>query len=293
MIIVCLKGGLGNQMFQYAAGRRVACLQNVPLKLDLSWYGKNFLGETPRSYALAPFSINAEIATEQEIAKLFRPDTGRIKRFVNLLNPFYRQSHIREKKSHFNSSFRILPDSYLDGYWQSEKYFKDIAPIIRHDFTMRAAPDGFNRKVSVVINDCNAVSIHFRRGDYITDAKTGKHHGVCSIDYYKSAVELVATRVVRPHFFVFSDEPAWVSDNFKIPHPMTVISHNGPDQPHEDLRLMSLCRHHIIANSSFSWWGAWLNPRPDKVVIAPARWFNDSSIDTRDILPTSWLTSPL
>jgi hypothetical protein len=207
-----------------------------------------------------------------------------------LITPRYRKTHIRGQNSRFNPAILRLTDNIsLDGYWQSEKYFSDIAPVIRSDFTVRVEPEGLNREVASVINGCNAISIHFRRGDYVTDAKIAARHGACTNDYFIKAVELIKARVERPHFFVFSDDPAWVREHFTIPHTMTLVDHNGPDKAHEDLRLMSLCRHHIIANSSFSWWGAWLNPRPDKIVIAPLRWFNDPTVDTSDLIPESWL----
>lgn len=290
MIIVKLKGGLGNQLFQYAAGRRLACLHNVPLKLDLSWFGDDLSGVTPRSYALGPFPINAEPATDQEITRLYEPQVGRVKYFLNFINPFYRKTHILGRYFHFDPAILGLPDnSCLDGYWQSEKYFGDLASVIRSDFTVRVDLNGRNREVASVIDGCNAISIHIRRGDYVTNIKTAAKYVTCTNDYYTMAMDLIMARVKRPHFFVFSDDPAWVREHFTIPHTMTLVTHNGPDQAHEDLRLMSLCRHHIIANSSFSWWGAWLNPLPDKVVIAPLRWFNDPAIDTRDLIPASWL----
>lgn len=282
-------GGLGNQLFQYAAGRRLACLHDVPLKLDLSWFG-DLTGVTPRTFALSPFSICADPATEQEIARLYEPVVGRIKHFLNIMNGNRGRTHIRGQYFHFDPSVLGLPDNILlDGYWQSEKYFHDIASVIRSEYEICVAPDARNREVLCAISSCNAVSIHFRRGDYVTDGKTASRHGTCSDDYYKKAVALVATRVERPHFFAFSDDHAWVRESFKIPYPMTLIDHNNPDKAYEDLRLMSHCRHHIIANSSFSWWGAWLNPRADKIVIAPSRWFNESSSNTGDLLPASWL----
>lgn len=289
MIITKLMGGLGNQMFQYAAGRRLACLHGVHLKLDLSSLGNEEPGITPRSYALAPFSINADPATDEEIARLYQPVAGRRGRFFNWINPRYRKTYIRSRNFPFDPAILRLPDNVsLDGYWQSEKYFEDIAALIRSDFTVRAEPEGLNREIASLVGGDNAASIHVRRGDYVTDAKTAAKHGTCTNNYFMRAVELVAARVDRPHFFVFSDDPAWVGDHFRIPYPMTVVDHNGPDQAHEDLRLMSQCRNLIIANSSFSWWAAWLNPRPDKTVIAPARWFADSSIDTSDLIPGTW-----
>ncbi len=290
MIIVKLMGGLGNQLFQYAAGRRLARLHDVTLKLDLTWFGDDLTGVTPRAFALGPFSICAEPATGDEIARLYEPAFGRIKRFLNLMNSDYSKTHIRGQNVHFDPAILSLPDNVLlDGYWQSEKYFHDVASVIRSDFTMCVEPDGRNREVMSDINRCNSISIHFRRGDYVNDAKTASHHRTCTYDYYMEAVKMAAARVDRPHFFAFSDDPEWVREHFKISHPITLIDNNSPDLAHEDLRLMSLCNHHIIANSSFSWWGAWLNPRSDKIVISPARWFNDRSIEKNDLIPASWL----
>jgi hypothetical protein len=290
MIIVCLKGGLGNQMFQYAAGRRLACTLNVALKLDLTWYGQKLPGITPRVYSLDPFSIHAEPATDKEIGRLYEPQVNRISRFINSVNPCYRKTYIRDLDFRFDPDILGLPDnSYLDGYWQSEKYFCDVVSVIRSDFTVRMAAEKRNREIASIIDESNAISIHIRRGDYVVDDKITAKHVTCSNDYYKKAVELVMTQVERPHFFVFSDDPAWVRENFSIPHTMTVVDHNGPEQGHEDLRLMRMCKHHVIANSSFSWWGAWLGNNPDKMVIAPRRWFSDESIDTADIIPSGWV----
>lgn len=276
-------------MFQYAAGRRLACLHDVPLKLDLSWFDADLAGVTPRTFALSPFAIHAEPATQQEIAQLFEPYPGRIMRFIELFNGGRQKTHIRSKGVHFDPSILGLPDNVLlDGYWQSERYFQNIVSVIRSDFTLCSEPDGQNRDVMSALRRCNAISIHIRRGDYVTDEKAASRHGTCAVEYYKEAVKLTVERVDRPHFFVFSDDPEWVRKQFKIPYPMTLVDHN-PDRAYEDLRLMSLCSHHIIANSSFSWWGAWLNPHPDKIVIAPSRWFNSPIMDTNDLIPTTWL----
>ena len=294
MIIVKLTGGLGNQMFQYAAGRRLAHIHATQLKFDLSWLGTERPNITTRNYMLAPFSIKGESASTLEQATVADPEYSPLMRFLTRLTPFRRQSHIREKCFRFDPSILTLSDNvYLDGYWQSERYFADAADHIRSDFTIRTAPDGRNGEVAAAINECAAVSVHIRRGDYVTDAKTAAFHGICPIEYYHEAVKAIAKRVAKPHFFVFSDDPTWVREQISIPHPLTIVDHNGPDLAHEDLRLMSLCRHQIIANSSFSWWGAWLNPRPDKIVIAPSRWFNDPAVETSDLIPASWLRLPL
>lgn len=289
MIIVKLMGGLGNQMFQYAAARRLASLHNTSVKLDLSFFGKDVPGILPRSYALVPFAIHAEPATDQEIANLYEPQAGTIKRFARLMNPCYRRIHIREQYFHFDSSILELTDNiYLDGYWQSEKYFRDIDGIIRQDFKINTVLDSLNRQAIEEIEATESVSVHIRRSDYISNSSASKILGACPIDYYQKAIDFITVRVCNPKFYIFSDDIDWAIKNIKIQHPTTFVNNNS-DKEHEDLRLMSLCKHNIIANSSFSWWGAWLNSNPDKIVIAPANWFKTTGYDTRDLLPKSWV----
>jgi len=134
-----------------------------------------------------------------------------------------------------------------------------------------------------------SISVHFRRGDYVTDPQTNKIHGTCSFDYYHQAIDDICKYTSNPHFFIFSNDPQWVKDNFSLPYPMQIITLNGPEKPHFDLYLMSLCKHHIIANSTFSWWGAWLSTNKDKRVYTPKRWYNVDYIDQKDGFPDSWI----
>lgn len=269
MIITKLIGGLGNQMFQYGVGRRAALANNTELKLDITGYEKQE-GITPRRYTLNIFSIQADIAYDEEINKLKGKNRG-------LLSLFY-------KKILKNNS-----NNYLEGYWQSEKYFKDIEKIIRKEFTFKHKPGVINQKMVDRIKNCNSVSIHIRRGDYIVDKKTNQVHGICDSDYYRRAIEYVTGKIKNPHFFIFSDDPAWAKQNFYPKFPCTYVSHNTGKKDYEDMRLMSLCKHNIIANSSFSWWGTWLNENKNKIVIAPKKWFCDKSIDTKDLIPKDWI----
>jgi hypothetical protein len=183
------------------------------------------------------------------------------------------------------------PPAYLDGYWQSEKYFGDVADVIRKDFTVKRAPSAANAAWLDRIGATVSVSIHVRRGDYVTNADANKFHGTCGIDYYQRAVQMLSSRLGgRPEFFVFSDDPAWVRANLDLgSHPHHYVTNNDAQTNYEDLRLMSSCRHHIIANSTFSWWGAWLNASPDKVVVAPRRWFRADEMDDRDLVPSGWV----
>lgn len=290
MIIVKLIGGLGNQMFQYAAARRLSHVNNVPLKFDLDWF-ENHSTDIKREYELNVFNIQGKPASPDETAKLKEPPCkpslfSLIKRKIL---PSYKQTHIRQRHYHFEPDILELgSNTYLEGYWQSEKYFKDIDTVIRKEFTFKPEPDSLNREMAGCIKSSDSVSLHVRRGDYILNEVTNNYHGTCSQEYYSKAIEIISKKIKAPQFFVFSDEPEWTKANLDIKHTATYIDINGPEKAYEDMRLMSLCKHHIIANSSFSWWGAWLNPEPDKMVIAPSKWFNDKSINTKDLLPETW-----
>lgn len=281
MIIVKLIGGLGNQMFQYAAGRRSADVCNTELKLDITGY-KNQVGITSREYMLHIFNIQENFARRCEINKLKKNDF--------LWRITKNNSYIREKHFHFDPEMLdINGNCYLEGYWASEKYFKDIENIIRREFTLKNKPDAANQKMISRIKNCDSVSIHIRRGDYVFDEKTNKHHGVCVSKYYLKAVALMAKKVKDLQFFVFSDDLQWVKQNLHLKHPCFYVDNNIDKKDYEDMRLMSKCKHNIIANSSFSWWGAWLNKNPNKIVMAPKKWFRESSINTKDLIPQFWI----
>ena len=289
VVIIRLNGGLGNQMFQYAAGRRLAHLHGVELKVDISGFESYKL----RKYALGAFSRQENFATLEEIEALTVRKQGFIERLIAKAmgrKPVAVPSYVREKHFHFDPEILSLPDHvYLDGYWQSEKYFADIEDIIQHEFTVKTPQEGKNRDLAALIASCDSVNLHIRRGDYVADPETSRVHGTCDLDYYYRCVEKLLATVKNPHFFIFSDDYGWAGENLKLPYPTTLVNHNGVDKDYEDLRLMSQCKHHIVANSSFSWWGAWLCSNPEKIVFVPSRWFLDSSRDTKDLIPDTWI----
>jgi hypothetical protein len=292
MIIVKLMGGLGNQMFQYAAGRRLALFLGVDIKLDISWFKKNPL----RSYDLGAFNIVEHFASTAEVLSLTNEKRHMVARLAKRVLPAFlltRSTHVKERYSHFDNSILSLPDNvYLNGYWQSEKYFLNIEDIIRKEFTVKFQQTGKNLELDRKIASCESVSIHVRRGDYITNEHINRTHGVCGIEYYLLCVDKIKQYIENPVFFVFSDEPEWARDNLELPYETTLVHHNGADRNYEDLRLMSQCKHHVIANSSFSWWGAWLNQHSEKVVLAPRQWFGkerQASRNMNDLLPDSWV----
>lgn len=285
MVIVQLIGGLGNQLFQYALARRIAHMHNVPLKLD--FYG--FEAYKLHKYSLQHFNIREDFASPDEIAR-FKNKSGVLSRLATKFKPYYKCSVVHERFFYFDSNMlKVSKNVYLEGYWQSEKYFKDIEDIIRREFTVKYKSDVTNEQVAQNILSVNAVSLHVRRGDYVSNLTINQFHGTCSLEYYNQAIAQIAKKVETPHFFVFSDDPEWVKSNLKIDYSITIVDHNNADKNYEDIRLMSLCKHHIIANSSFSWWGAWLCRNPNKIVIAPLKWFNDKSINTTDLIPDGWI----
>jgi hypothetical protein len=289
MIIVKLNGGLGNQMFQYAAGRSLAYSLNTGLKLDIS----QFRQEKNREYDLSVFNITGTTASARDLDHVRRPLTRMVKHPVEALKSIMKQNttvrYVKERQFNFDPEILALPDNvYLEGYWQSEKYFSAIEPIIRKEFQLHATPRTNVQELTGRIRNCNAISIHIRRGDYVKNPVTNATHGVCSVDYYQRALEKIIQKVDNPQFWIFSDDPEWVRKNITIDGPSYYIS-NHNFKNFEDLYLMSCCQHHIIANSSFSWWGAWLSTNLEKIVIAPKRWFAVSTMDTDDLIPQSWI----
>jgi len=288
MLVIKLQGGLGNQMFQYALGRALSLKKKTSLFFDISSYVHDPL----RKYALDVFPIEQNIASDTEVNRFrkFQRKTGKFRFFWNICIAD-RKKYMLEKQFHFDPSvFGIRDDAYIDGYWNSEKYFKNIRTTLLADFTVKNPLSGKNKDVAENILKTNAVSIHVRRGDYAHDPKTNHVWGTLGTDYYDKALNILSPKVTDPHFFVFSDEIEWAKTNLKLPPHTTYIDWNT-SEPHEDLRLMNLCKHHIIANSTFSWWGAWLAQNKEQIVIAPKKWFNNTkpNVKTHDVLPEGWI----
>jgi len=291
MIIVQILGGLGNQMFQYASGRALSERLNQLLRLDASGFANYQLHNGFELSRL--FTSSMDLVTPDEMKAVLgwqaSPSIRRLlirQKLTVLRNDrFIVEPHFQ----HWTGISGVPKDAYLIGYWQSEKYFKPIEKIIRVDFTFKQPMLDMNQRIAQEIDQSNAISLHVRRGDYVQNSNTLATHGVCSLDYYQAAIQYIAERVVRPNFFVFSDDIAWVKDNLKIYFTCRYVDHNQGTESYNDMRLMSLCQHHIIANSSFSWWGAWLNPNQEKIVIAPKKWFANGN-DVCDLISEDWVT---
>ncbi|MDB5228753.1 MAG: hypothetical protein JWN78_2946, partial [Bacteroidota bacterium] len=281
MIKVALNGGLGNQLFQYAAGRALAVKNNTKLFFDvIPLYSKLQLKNiaTYRKYELGIFSIDAQKNDIPFKGKLFYPLAKMlyfVDKYVNKLHHHY----FEEKDFSFDEAVLEQPDNtYLDGHFQSEKYFKHIENIIREELIFKNRLSEKNSIFKSKIENSNAVSIHIRRGDYVLLQKNVQKHGVASTEYYNNAIAHIAGKIALPYFFIFTDDITWVKENFKTNYPFEIVDSNqSPGSGYIDMQLMSLCKHNIICNSTFSWWSAWLNKHPEKIVIAPSNWFADSA----------------
>ena len=298
MIFIQITGGLGNQMFQYAFGRALANKHKTELILDCSFYKdeKKFPKATKRSFELDNFKINARLLDQCNFGVKF------IYSSILLLRKITHILGINRYSSHFflveNQAFKF--DAYinssrfcvLSGYWQSENYFKKSESLIKNEFQLISELKGKELKLSSRIQSCNSVSIHIRRGDYANDKSTNLTHGTCSIDYYLSAINFLSTIVANPIFFIFSDDIEWVKSNLRIEFPHEFVEGDLERKSHFDLYLMSLCKYNIIANSTFSWWAAWLNSNNQKIVIAPQKWYSDSNLyfKAAQLIPKEWKT---
>ena len=289
MLIVRLTGGLGNQLFQYALARRLAYARSEPFKLDISGFATYKL----HKYSLGHFNIMEDFARPEEVAAIAygaNVFAKAARKLGNKLKPYYRRSIIAERQYNFDPEvLKAGGDAYLVGYWQTEKYFKDIESVIRQDLAFKTAPDDANAQMARQIAACNAVSLHVRRGDYVSDPRINTAHGATPLEYYRKAVDLLAAKAPDIHIFIFTDDPEWARHNISFNQQATLIANNNAGRNYEDLRLMSLCKHNIVANSSFGWWGAWLNQNPSKIVIAPAEWVQSPALKNRDLIPEHWI----
>ena len=292
LIVANLVGGLGNQMFQYACARSLALDLGMTLKFSTDVFS---IYDDHRVFELEQvFGLRLDVASKRELGDLigWARRTPTVRRLLSKQSFGWLTSRNFICEPHLNYwsglRERALQGGYLHGYWQSERYFAAYAANIRADFIFREELQGVDLRIANAISQSTAISLHVRRGDYVSDPKTLAVHGTCTPEYYYSAIETLRQRCPNARFFAFSDDPSWVVQVLQPRYPQLVlVEHNNGMSSYNDMRLMSMCDHHIIANSSFSWWGAWLNHRPDKMVIAPARWFANGR-DTPDLVPDNW-----
>ncbi len=296
MIVTKLIGGLGNQMSQYATGRAVAFRSRSKLKLDITGYKNQNSADTYRDYELNIFRIKENFAKQTDINKLKGKNGSFIERVIRnripVINKFvptnkeYFFENIGEK---FEPKILKIPgNAYLDGWWHSWKYFDGIRQVILKEFSLRKRLDVKNKKYLNEIMNTNSIGVHVRRGDYIKNYSN--YFNSCSVTYYKKAVKLVASKIVDPVIYIFfSDDVEWIKKNFKFPYKTVLISHNRGKDSYKDLLLMQNCKHNIIANSSFSWWAAYLNTNPNKIVVAPKKWLINQKFPIDDRIPKGWI----
>ena len=293
MIISQISGGLGNQLFQYALGRHIALKYNTDLKLDLDIYKNPIEGLTLRVFELNNLNLNCQIASQDEIRKIKRADLKGIFKSIywrtQTIKPYYRKNFIKEKSHAFDKNILKCPDnSYIEGYWQSEKYFSSIRNILLKELQPKSFQSIHENSFYNKIINSNAISVHIRRGDYISNPVHKDIYKTIPIDYYHSAMLLYTKKIENPIFFIFSDDFEWVKSFFNNNN--NNITFVEIENAVTCMYLMSVCKHNIIANSSFSWWGAWLNQNENKIVISPSEWFtSNSGINAADLISENWI----
>ena len=287
MIITKLMGGLGNQLFQYSAGKQLAYNQNAELKFDVSFFS-NIGKSTPRDYKLSCFNIVDKIADKhdfQEVlgAEWFRPIKRRLwKMGIDLFG----WNYFIDQETGFQAEIpKLKKPAVLHGYWQNELYFSNIRSVLLDEIVLKNSliTSKLRNKITD-IQDVESVAVHVRRGDY----NESIFH-ICPLQYYLQAIKLLKRKYSNAHFFVFSDDIEWCKKNFTAEKFGNFVDYVTGFKDYEDLWLMSRCKHQIIANSSFSWWAAWLNPNPQKSVIAPKQWFKDEIRNSFHTLPEEWI----
>ncbi|ETX12585.1 glycosyl transferase family 11 [Marinomonas ushuaiensis DSM 15871] len=284
MIIVKITGGLGNQLFQYALGRALSLKLGCELVLDISFYPL----QTLRKYELDKFNIKARLATTTEIKKAGAGNnfTAKLVRKLGLTSLLY-QNYIKELESfsYVNDIDDCKEGCYLDGYWQNPKYFEAFKKELCEDLSPVAPISAPAAKWLDKIKSTESVSLHVRRGDYVKNAYTNSVHGICSLEYYRNAIEHIQQQIDTPIFYIFSDDIQWCKDNLNFISNVNFV--DDTCSVIDDLALMQKCKANIIANSTFSWWGAWLNSSQG-LQVAPLNWFSFSDRNSQDIYPKLW-----
>lgn len=291
MVIVQIRSGLGNQMFQYAFARQLALKNGVQLRLDASFYRNYPL----RRYELESLSITAkELGPSERI--ILRASSNRrfpaLKKLAELVHGGGPLTFLTDRQCGFDETANAARGNiYLQGFWQSWKYFADIRPLLLKEFTVSLPSDSWNAAMTDQIQNSTSVCIHVRRGDYTENPDTASTFGACSLNYYLNAIAYIKERIPNPTFFVFSDDLNWVKEQLGNGANFKYMDHNRGLPPAHDLRLMHLCKHFILSNSTFGWWAAWLSESTGKIVVSPKNWYK-ANWTTLDLLPPGWITLP-
>jgi hypothetical protein len=288
-LIAQIEGGLGNQLFQYAACRTLADRLGCDLLLDLRALNAN----ADRPFLLSGYAIRASVASAEVLNDLPPSHPARWARVksrfsqafpgIGSFPAFWPRSFAYDKRVE-----DISRPVWMAGYWQSEKYFLANRQRILNDLRLQAFRAEDIPYYSQ-IRSCNSVALHIRRGDYVSNPNVAKFHGLCSVAYYQAAIADLLKHQANIAVFVFSDDQAWAKASLNLPVPTHFVEDYAQDPTYSDLELMASCNHHIIANSSFSWWGAWRCSNAEQRVYAPLQWFNDPNVDVRDVCPAHWV----
>ncbi|WP_068080886.1 alpha-1,2-fucosyltransferase [Polycladidibacter stylochi] len=287
MIVMRMRGGLGNQLFQYALGRKISLLNECPLKLDISRFDEGY----DRKFLLKHFDIKAEVACEEDLARVLWPAKkfGKSVRRLRRFWPAYR-IHVNAEKlwKQDIEDFYIEAPGYADGFFQQYCHASSIRPILLSELKLLGPIQPEREKLAQMAAAQNSVALHIRRGDYL-DKDVSKAFGNCTLDYYFRAMEHMQQQLEDPRFMVFSDDTDWAQHHLGERLDVHIVQLLEDERDYEDLVLMSLCKHHIIANSSFSWWAAFLNQYTKQEVVAPSIWFQDGSMEEDKLLLPHWV----
>jgi hypothetical protein len=277
MVTINITGGIGNQMFQYATARCLSIKHKKKLVLDTKLLLIRTENDTPRDFQLDYFKINADSIISK---------TSKIIRAIRFLSRLLLRPLSSDQQIYlFNIFLKCNLPVYLTRTFQKQKYFWEIKDILFEEFTLKGDLSVDTREIENLIKNNESVSVHIRRGDYV---KYCDFFSTCSKEYYINAMSTIREKTSNPIFFIFSDDIEWVKQNIPIPYTHEYVS-NKKIKDYEELVLMSKCKHNIIANSTFSWWGAWLNQNIDKIVVAPKQWFVNKTSDKLEIMPESWI----
>lgn len=292
MVVVQLTGGLGNQLFQYAAAKALSLQHKTSLLLDVSSFMRSELPEleVPRDFELSYFEGVKETTVNtcflQNDKNYFFLKEKRIERLL----PNYRRGVYKEPYYHYDANFfKTRSNVFLKGGWQSYKYFQKFRQQIIPSLQIKKDIVNGVADFASDLRSEGVVSVHIRRGDYLRKPIILEWHGIMNRDYYIKAFEKIAKKTSIKRVLYFSDEPEWVSSELIPVMPGEIISNSISGNQYQDFFLMQNCAHNIIANSSFSWWAAYLNPNPGKIIVAPQRWFNKAPYDTKDLIPENWI----
>lgn len=287
MIIVQIVGGLGNQLFGYALFRKLLSM-GKDVYIDTVSNDKRGIAAAKCKFGLYRLSKESEHRQcskkqRRQVADIDMDLFSLVKRKIM----GQKKKPVKEKREFcFDRTVFELDDVYLSGYWQSYKYFEDIRSILLEELELVDEVNDSNKKYLNLIRQTNSISLHIRRGDYLLLQDT--FGDICTDEYYENAIQYIKEHVNNPVFFVFSNDPKWCKDRFGGEENFYVVDINDDEHGYWDLNLMKNCKHNIIANSSFSWWGAWLNDYKNRITIAPTKWINN--LETPDIIPSEWVT---